>query len=847
MRVPFILVLGSVAALTACPATVEPTPLIHVSPGAAARFGALFGTPAAAARVHVMRAGEELGGPNAVGRPGDLVIENDRVVFVVDRLGPGAGFAESGGNVVDAADARVRRDEFGQLFTYFGVFPRQAVYDAMTSGEGPNGTAWIETRGRELYDVALAVTTRYTLAPNERALRIETRIENTGATAVDLPGLGDAVQWGAAEKVAPGKSDGFKGESRGAYVGGVGRFASYAIAPIDGDVDAVSGGGWTDTMQSKAVTIAPQGDVRYARVFIVGERPDSASLWVDRARASGKALGELAIALVASPDGGAIDVPPDARIDVRDLAGAAHFAIHADGSPPRLDAQLPVGRWTLAYAGGGGRGGVEASTVEVGAEAPAHVSMAVTASSSLRVRCVDADGSPDPCKLTFERTDGGARPDFGPAHVAGPARNQATTADGVVDVGLAPGGYRVVASRGPEFTLAESSVTLAPGAREEMRLSPKHVVDTTGYLGCDFHQHTMMSADSPVAVHDRVVANAAEGVEVAVASEHNVVADLEPTVRALNLERALVSIAGDELTTDASVHAWGHANVWPLPLAPDRPRGGAPPVRDRSPTEVFDAIRKTVPWDVVVQINHPRSGKNGYFDLTGFDPATGVGTSPGYDARFDALEVWNGRNVDARTKVLGDFFALLRTGHFVTPVANTDTHGIVGQEAGYPRTYVRVADDAHLDAWDGARSADLVHGVKTLRDVVLTNGPMLRVFANGAPVGGVAHGSRVTVRVHVESAPWVVVDDVRLVRTSAPDRPEVKSFVGKVLPSGALGGDVTFVVRGAPNDAFVVIASGKGTLAPVVPDGPGGAGGADTQPWAMSGAIWMDGIDGRSH
>jgi len=106
---------------------------------------------------------------------------------------------------------------------------------------------------------------------------------------------------------------------------------------------------------------------------------------------------------------------------------------------------------------------------------------------------------------------------------------------------------------------------------------------------------------------------------------------------------------------------------------------------------------------VVIQINHPRAGRNGYFDLLGFDPAKGEGSAPGYDARFDALEVWNGRNVDARGKVLADFFALLRTHHPVTATADTDTHGIVGQEAGYPRTWVRVHDDGPRSAWDPAR------------------------------------------------------------------------------------------------------------------------------------------------
>ena len=119
----------------------------------------------------------------------------------------------------------------------------------------------------------------------------------------------------------------------------------------------------------------------------------------------------------------------------------------------------------------------------------------------------------------------------------------------------------------------------------------------------------------------------------------------------------------------------------------------------------------------------------------------GVGTDAGYDAGFDALEVWNGRNVGPRAKVIDDWRALLRTGHPVTPTADTDTHGIVGQEAGLPaHLRARRATTRTSSAWDASRTADLVRGVKVLRDVVLTNGPMLRVTANGAPIGGVAQG-----------------------------------------------------------------------------------------------------------
>ena len=65
------------------------------------------------ARAHVLERGKALGGPNAIGKPGDLVLENDQIVVIIDAVGPnagGIGFAESGGNIVDAADAKVRKD-----------------------------------------------------------------------------------------------------------------------------------------------------------------------------------------------------------------------------------------------------------------------------------------------------------------------------------------------------------------------------------------------------------------------------------------------------------------------------------------------------------------------------------------------------------------------------------------------------------------------------------------------------------------------------------------------------------------------------------------------------------------
>ncbi|MEO8799231.1 MAG: hypothetical protein ABI551_15180, partial [Polyangiaceae bacterium] len=289
----------------ACPNQEEVVPLIHVTPGAASRawlMGRGKADPSASRIVHhtrisIMKKGEELGGPNAVGRPGDILLENDEVAFVIDQLGSGTGFELGGGNIVDAADASVRKDELGQLFTFFGDFPRQAIYEKISS-DVKEGVGVVVCSGHELKDRNLAVTTVYSLRPNDRALLIETTLENEGAKPSDKLGLGDAIQWGGTDKFAPGKGLGFKGETTGVFLGGIGRDVSYALTSTNGVVDAVSGSSWSDTFQRKGVTIGPREKVHYSRVFIVGARPDTSSLVAELIKTAGGNIGELTVDLV---------------------------------------------------------------------------------------------------------------------------------------------------------------------------------------------------------------------------------------------------------------------------------------------------------------------------------------------------------------------------------------------------------------------------------------------------------------------------------------------------------------------------------------------------------------------
>jgi len=827
---------GVVAVFAACSPKEEITPQIAVTPGAASRINLMPSKQARAeskpVRVTKMEAGHELLGPNAIGKAGDWVIENDEVVFVIDQLGSSAGFAESGGNVVDAADARTREDELGQMFTDFGTFPRQGVYQSLRPFKNDDGSAGIRVSGYELYEGALKVETTYTLRPNDRALLLETTLQNGGPTEITGIALGDAVQWGGAEKFAPGKSLGFRGPSKGPYVGGVGRRASYALAPTEGEFDAVSGGSWTDT-KAKEVSIQPGASVSFARVLLVGPRPDTAGIVSELAKMSGSAVGVVRISLA---DAAGKPVAPEAGMKaiVSSESGAPLMSLVATAKG--FEGEVPPGKYTLTYSSSAGRRGIGGPVaVHVASEREAHAVLSVSDAARIFGQCEDTAGA-IPCKVTIEGEEGTKTPDFGSAHVAGGAKNKITTHDGAFDVAVAPGKYRVTLSHGPETALVTYIETATAHQRVGRTSKLTRVVDTAGYVSTDFHQHTMLGADAPVSTRDRVISNAAENVEVAVSTEHNVVVDLQPIVEELGLQKVLVHLPGDEITTDANRHPWGHANIIPLDVDSAKARGGAPSVSGKTAHELFEEVRK-IQEPHILQVNHPRAGITGYFDQMGFDSKTGVGLKVGYDPGFDAIEVWNGRDPNARERVFADYLALLRTSHPVTPTADTDTHGIVGQEPGLPRTYVRVEKDDSLDKWDEARTADLVKGVNLRRDVVLTNGPFLRVSANGAPIGGIAKpkAKKVSVVVHVECAPWVEVKTIKVVRASLPEAPIVKALAMKANASGAVIADVTLSLDSKGDDAFVVVVEGDKPMTPVF-DGDA----KEIAPFAMSGAIWID-------
>lgn len=754
-RIALVVVLAAGAACVEPKQYEGPIPIV---PGAAARAMDIMkrgappdaGVPAAQASVHVMAAGEELGGTKATGRPGDLVLSNAEVVFVVNQLGAPLGAAASGGNLVDAADAHGKKDELGQIWTSFGGPARQAVYTDMTSGTAAGGKAWIEVSGHVQGEEKLRVVTRYTLAASDRALLIKASLENKSDHPIDKLLIGDAIAWGTTETFAPSQSLAFRGPSKGAYLGGIGRFVSYAIASTDGDIEATTGATRSETKLTAETTLAPGDGTDVSRVVAVGKRGDTASVVAELTQMAGESVGELAIDLVGD-DGKPVKTPAGAKVAFTSARGEEIVAMRAATEGEPLGGELPPGLYSVAYASGGGRRASGAKvTVDVDAGKVAHATLHVSAAGSFEAKCSEIDPTrpqlsavtrPMPCALTIEPIDGSPI-DLGPVYLAGPARNRTMTSTGTALVPLAPGRYRVTASRGPEYASRSEEVVVTPTATAHASFLLNRLLDTAGYVATS----EVSSDDSPLTARERLVADAADGIEIEIGGDH------APLVKELALSPFVVALRSADLGGDASAKPWGRVNDFPIP--------------------------------------------------------------------FDLLELTSFGDVAKRERVVATYLAALGAGALVTPTAQSNMAAFAREDE--PRTFVRVADDASLEPWGAARSADLVNGLEGRRDVVVSNGPFLRVSANGVAPGGIAKGHDVVVKVHVECAGAACVESVLLLR--ARGKAQSQSVKLAALPSTARGADIVFRVHAGQDDAFVVVALGS----------------AGIDVWAMTSAVFID-------
>jgi hypothetical protein len=461
-------------------------------------------------------------------------------------------------------------------------------------------------------------------------------------------------------------------------------------------------------------------------------------------------------------------------------------------------------------------------------------------SGKLPVRIRNSRGEPVLGKVTFFGLGATQSPYFRPDNPIKTGRswegfkNSCFPPREGLDVELPVGTYLASASRGPEYSVDEKAVEIVKEENRDLVFVIDRVVDTPGLIALDPHMHTTRS-DGSVSVAERIKSVAAEGIEVLVATDHNTVTDYSPALKKLHLEESLAVLSGCEVTVPDVIHY----NTYPMEVRPGEPANGAIDASADEPGLLFKASREKDPG-ALIQVNHPRAGDLGYFNNFELDLASAATALASLDTSFDVLEVLNGPYFYSSNETsIEDWFHLMNRGYLYPIVGSSDSHGIDRSEPGYSRTYVYYPREAAVPLDAGA----LIQAIKKGRSFA-TNGPIIDFRVNGESGPGdlcPAAGGQVDIHIAVRSAPWVSVDEVRLVLNG--ERRIVFPVHAAEAEVKKFDQQIGLTLR---RDAFLCVeALGSRTLFPVL-ESPARNGSlkGGTLPFAITNPVFVD-VDGN--
>ena len=384
-----------------------------------------------------------------------------------------------------------------------------------------------------------------------------------------------------------------------------------------------------------------------------------------------------------------------------------------------------------------------------------------TARGSVKVRITDTNGLHVPGKVSFIGLGQTITPYFLPENPVEngrrweSAKNSKFPPEEGLDIQLPVGTYLVAASRGPEYSRDQEILEVLKDEHTELIFTVNKVLDTTGFAAVDPHMHTLYS-DGRVDVDERIRSVVAEGVEVAMTTDHNIVMDYHPVLKKLGLEDQLTTIIGNEV----SVRGLIHYNTYPLIYRPEEFKNGAIIALADKASPLFKASRQKDPG-TVIQVNHPRAGTIGYFNNIELDPEVAATALKDFDTSFDVLESLNGPHAFSSNSVaIQDWLNLLNRGYFKPLIGSSDTHTIDMGEPGYSRTYVY---------YKGSKGRDLdkkavIEAIKKGHSFA-SNSPFVELLVNKNCIPGdscSATGGKVNVHVKVQSAPWISLSEVKI-------------------------------------------------------------------------------------
>lgn len=816
--------------LIGCPSDVEPPP-----PTGTGIF--LDGCPEpdrAAAQV-ISDPAMHMDGTDVLGGVGDVVLRNEVAAFVVQGIGPSKTWFYYGGNLIDAVAVegceQAGPEQFGELSFQVGLldvldFPKsilrgfratevEILSDGSAGGaarvriHGVDDTFWLvehqliresarNGEGKPLsVPLNLQLSLDYTLQPGSSVLQIDFVASNLGEETLEV-GLGAVV---FPSDLTPRLAFGDGALNVGGinlpigvpWISWSSGEAAYTFAAQDANLGTTTISGANIIVDSRQLglplTLSPGGSTADLRTYFV-------SVGAGAYNSASKHLSELVprptprLTRTATPVHGRVTdlatSQPVADAEVffqmrnNDDSWVAYDATRTDPSG-NFEAEIALFEGT-----GNNRVRLVARTPGRDDGAPLEIDLPDGEALGLTIRGEGAvslaateGGVGMPAKFVFTRATDGARfPLYSP-----PA--------GAI-VPLPPGTYEWTATRGYEYGVQTGTVEIPESGEATVTVAMERLVDTTGWVAIDSHVHSGPSEDSTIPPELRALTAAAAGVEMFVASDHEIVTDLQPFVDAAGVADFVDPVIGEELTATNPEHLTAYAMD-----VRDLPRGG--PVRWYG-LDIGEVFAKALDEGAAgIGLNHPRGGA-AWMSIVDWDRITGepadrdptmLGFPAGaslWDWNFDFVEYMNGPRdpfMDpARPRDTGhfeDWQAFLNHGHPVTAVGSSDTHGLEG--VGNSRTYIQVSSDNPGELDDLDLAAALNEG-----RAVASTGAFARVTVDGeGPGATVASAATTDVQVRIEALPEIDVDWFlvtyncdEVARVAATDPDGVVKFDGTV-------------------------------------------------------------------
>lgn len=309
----------------------------------------------------------------------------------------------------------------------------------------------------------------------------------------------------------------------------------------------------------------------------------------------------------------------------------------------------------------------------------------VTSAAKLAVTVRDVDsGKLVPCRITVLNSRGAMQSVGAQSNDHMAVRPGTIYCLGRAEFGMPSGDFKIFAGRGFEWSVDSKSLAIKPGETHNIQLSIRREVDTAGYVACDTHVHTLtFSGHGDATITERMLTLAGEGIELPIATDHNIHIDYENFAPKLGVRDHFTPVIGNEFTTKI-----GHFNIFPI-----KPGSKVPDHRAAEWPMLFDNIFKT-PGVKVAILNHARDLHGGYRPFGPKHHLALVGRNlDGWTLKANAMEVVNsGAQQTDVLQLFHDWMGHLNAGRHLTAVGSSDSHDVSRHFVGQGRTYVRTDD-----------------------------------------------------------------------------------------------------------------------------------------------------------